>query len=183
MKKFVLTTFFSAFVLACIGQSADFIVIKKKGQPYKTIFTGSFVQFQAAGGEWFDGRIIAIKNDTLFFKEVIVRQVGTPWGVTRLDTISTFTRKLFYKDIIALPRKAASFNYIKNGTLFMIIGAGYATLNLVNSSYGHYAPFAKDNRGNLIAAAGVFGLGKLLHSLRKPYLLVGKKYTLKYIKA
>jgi hypothetical protein len=181
MKKLLLAfTLLVAFVAN--AQKGDFITIRKKGQTFKTLFTGSMVHFRSVTGDWYNGRIVDIANDTIFFREVIVQQVPTPWGVSRLDTMTTFIRKIHYHDIAAIPRRETSFGYIKNGSLQMIGGAGYMGLNLINSGIQHYAPFGRENRGQLIAAAGVFAVGKLLHTLRKPFLLIGEKYTLTYVK-
>jgi hypothetical protein len=176
-------------VCLCFGvrdaftQAGDFIVIRKKDQTIRTFFNGSVMRFSTVNGEWFDGRVVDIKNDSLFFREVVVRQVPTPWGVSRLDTMTTYIRKVHYSDIAAIPRRSESFGYIKNGTLLMIGGAGYMALNTVNSAYQHYPLFGRDNLPGLIAAAGVFAIGKTMHKLHKPYLVIGKKYTVRYIKA
>lgn len=167
---------------AAFSQTGDFIVIKKNNQTVKTFFTGSNARFKTISGQWFDGNIIDIRNDSLFFREVIVQQVPTPWGVPRLDTMTTFVRRIYYKDIIAIPKRSESFTYIKNGVLLMVLGGGYAGLNIINSGYQHYAPFGKDNLPNLLTAAGVFGVGKLMQKRHKPYVQIGGKYSMRYIK-
>ncbi len=168
---------------ASFSQAGDFVVIKKKNQTIRTFFSGSYARFQLLGGEWFNGRIVHIQNDSLFFREVIVQQVPTPWGVTRLDTMTTSVRKVHYNDIIAVPRRKESFTYIKNGSLLMIGGGGFIALNLVNSAHQHYAPFGKDNLQGMLTAAGAFAAGKTMHKLHKPYHTMGKKYKVRYIKA
>ena len=165
------------------AQQSDFIVIKKKDRPVKTFFRGSMAQFRTVAGGWYNGRIENISNDSIFFREVIVQQVPTPWGVTRLDTMTTFVRKIHYQDIVAIPRSKESFGYIRNGTLFMIGGAGYIGINIVNSAYQKYPPFGRENRPSLLQAAGVFAVGKLLQKTYKKQYIIGKKYNLRYIKA
>ncbi len=65
----------------------------------------------------------------------------------------------------------------------MIGGAGYIGLNIINSAYQQYPPFSRDNRPALLQAAGVFTLGKLLQKTHQKQFAIGKKYTLRYIKA
>jgi hypothetical protein len=162
------------------GQS-DIIIIKKNGKPFRTFFTGSVVQFQTTGGEWFNSRISDIRDDSLFFKELVVRQVMTQFGVTRMDTMTTYTRKIHYAEIGGLPKSKNTIG-IRAEALMMIGGGGYAALNLINSAYLHYAPFGKDNRPKIITATGVFAAGYLLSRFHKDYLPIGKKYTLHYVR-
>ncbi len=183
MRQLIIVTIFLLVTSIAFSQAGDFVVIKHKHQSVRTFFIGSLAQFQTNTGEWFNGRIVNIKNDSLFFREVIVRQVPTPWGVTRLDTMTTFTRKIHFSEIVAVPRKAQSFGYIKNGSLFMIGGGGFIGLNLINSIQQRYPPFGKDNLPNLLIAGGVFALGKTMQKLHRPFLTMGKKYKVVYIKA
>lgn len=142
---------------------------------------GSPISFATKDGHWQSGIIEDIKKDSIFYKELIVRQIPTQWGVTRLDTTISFMYKIHFNDIEGFPRVKESFGFVKNGNLFMIGAAGYTALNLINAGYLRYAPLGTDNRGNLITAAGVFGVGFLLHKLHRPLLYLGKKYTLHYV--
>ena len=183
MRKLILLVCLFMVNKTAFSQGSDFIVIKKNEHTIRTFFNGSIARFRTVSGEWFDGKIVQIMNDSLFFREVIIQQVPTPWGVPRLDTMTTYVRKVHYKDISAIPRRAESFSYIKNGSLLKIIGVGYIGLNLVNSAYQHYAPFGKENLPGLLTATGVFAVGKTMQKLHKPYLAIGKKYAVRYIKA
>lgn len=183
MKSYILVIIFLLNAAIAFSQAGDFVVIKNKNQTVRTFFRGSVAQFQTNTGEWFNGKIVNIQNDSLFFREIIVRQMPTPWGVYRLDTMTTFTRKILFTDIVAIPRKTESFRYIKNGSLLMIGGGGFIGLNLINSIQQRYAPLGKDNLPNLLVAASAFALGKTMQKLRKPYIIMGKKYKVVYIKA
>lgn len=181
MKPLLLPVCFFLFITA-YAQSSDFIVVKKNGQNFKSFFKGAYATFQINKNEWIASRIADIKNDSIFFREVMVRQVATPWGVPKLDTMTTSLRKIHYHDITAVPRRNESFTFIKDGTLLMMGGGGYMLLNIVNGSYLHYAILGKENLPGLLVATGVFGTGLLLKKLRKPYLLTGKKYRVEYIR-
>ncbi len=181
MKRTLLLVMLLIISRLVFSQAGDFLVIRKNGHSVKTIFGGSMVTFRTTDGEWFNGRVERIDHDSIFFREVIVRQVGTPWGVARLDTMTTFIRKIHYNEVAAIPRRKASFTYIKNGSLLMIGAAGYLALNLVNSSSQHYSFTSRENLKGVYIAGGAFGVGKLLHTLRKPYLFIGKKYSAHYI--
>jgi hypothetical protein len=142
---------------------------------------GSMANYQTADGEWFNARIERIGSDSIFFREVMVRQVGTPWGVAKLDTMTTYIRRIYYKDITAIPRQRDGFGFAKNGALFMLAGGGYTALNLINSGYLKYAPFGSENLPQLLTGTGIFATGYLLNRLHKPYLQMGKKYHVEYI--
>lgn len=183
--KFILSTLLmlilASFWLEGICQAADFVVVKKKGRSYKTFLKGTYTSFFTTEGEYIQGRILDIRNDSLFFREIIIRQVPTQWGVTRLDTVATPVRSIHYQNIRAIPRQDHSFSYIKNGTLLMIGGGGYILLNLVNGAYLHDPPFSKKNLPGMATATGVLAAGFVMSKLHKPSLRIEKKYTIHYI--
>lgn len=165
-----------------IAQAGDIVVIRKNGQGIKTFMKGLYTTFKTSTGYWVNAYISDIKNDSVYFKEVIVRQVPTQWGVSRLDTMATIITGLHYLDIVAIPKKRAPFSFIKNGTLFMAAGGGYVALNIVNSAILHYPIFSKQNTPALLTGIAVFGIGKLMHKLHKNVISVGKTYSIHYIK-
>jgi len=179
MLKLLFTINFFAASFISFSQS-DVIIIKKNGRPVKTFFKGSVVDFKTNTGEWFHSTISGIRDDSLFFRELVVRQVMTQFGVTRMDTMTTYTRAIYYKDIVAIPKPRSGLG-IKPETLMMLGGGGYAALNLINSAYLHYAPFGKDNRSKLLPALGVATVGYVISRFRKYHLPIGKKYTLHYV--
>ncbi|TDH23251.1 hypothetical protein EXU57_17405 [Segetibacter sp. 3557_3] len=182
MKQPLLLLFFTCFTFTLFAQQGDFIVIKKRGRTVKSFFSGAEVSFQMNNGEWFQGKIANIKNDSLFFRQQIVRQVPTPWGVPRLDTMTTGVRRVYFKDIRAIPKKHESFSYVKDGTVFIMAGAGYLLLNVINSAYLHYAVFGDDNLPKVLGATGVLATGLALKKLHKDYIVLGRKYAIDYIK-
>jgi hypothetical protein len=172
-------------VLFCISnlafsQAADFIVVKKGKQNYATFMKGAPARFYTSG-EYIESRVMDIRDDSLFFKQIIIRQVPTAWGVYQLDTVATPVRSIHFKDITAIPRKHQAFSYIRNGSIFMIGGAGYILLNVVNGAYLHDPPFGSRNLPSMLAATGVLATGFIMNRLHKPVLQFGKKYTIHYV--
>jgi hypothetical protein len=178
-----LTTLLLLLILSAEGysQAGDFITVKKNGRSYKAFYKGAYVRFFTTDGLFVETFIADIRNDSLFYKPIILQRVGTSWGVTNLDTVATSIRGISYRDIGALPRKDQSFAYIKNGTLLMIAGGGYLLLNLVNGAYLHDPPFGSKNLAGMATASGVLGAGFVLSKLHKPIIRIGKKYTVHYI--
>ena len=141
----------------------------------------AYAKFITLSGEFIYCKVLNIQNDSIYFKEVVVRQVGTPYGVPRLDTMATPEQVIYFTDIAGIPREKEGFSYVKNGSILMLGGAGFILINLVNGAYLQYPPFGKENRGGLAIATGVFGAGLLLNKLHKPYLKIGKRYSLSYV--
>jgi hypothetical protein len=165
----------------CGYSQGDIIIIKKNDVPVKSFFSGGMAVFKTTSGEWINSRIMDIRDDSIFFKEVVIRQVMTQFGVTRMDTMTSYSRSLHYTEIAGIP-KSKDRLHIKPESLMMIAGGGYAALNLVNSGLLHYAPFGRDNRPKLLPAVGVFAAGYIISRFRKDFLPIGKKYTLHYVR-
>lgn len=159
----------------------DLILIKKNNLPFKTYMAGTAANFITTYGEAINTRIAFIKNDSLFFNELNVRQVMTQWGVPRLDTIAIYFRGIHYSEIAALP-KPKKFSQLSISKLLMVGGAGFIAVNLVNSIYLNYPPFASDNLSKILPAAGAFATGFVISKLTSPYYTIGKKYTVEYSK-
>jgi hypothetical protein len=73
------------------------------------------------------------------------------------------------------------FYWIKSGWIFRVGGAGYAGLNIINGLLDNNFSFA-ESKIELAAAAAVFFVGVLLHKNYKPYLQLGRKYSLEVLK-
>ncbi len=171
------------FVQSATAQSSDFITIRKNNITIKTLLSGSYQTILLAGGRWVSIKILDIKKDSIFFKEIAVRRLGTPWGVGRLDTLATPVEAVYYKDIVGIPKIKSGFEYLKNGTLPMVAGSGYILLNVINSAYLNFSPFSKKNLPGVLIAGGAIGLGFLQHKKYQKFISFGKRYTLQYVKA
>ena len=177
MRRFI--TILALIISITSFAQGDLILIKKNNLPFKTYMAGTAVSFITTTGEEITTRITAIRNDSLFFKEIIMRQVMTQWGVPKLDTVATFMRGIHYTEIAALP-KPRKFSQLSISKLLMVGGAGYIAVNLINSIYLKYPPFAKDNLSNILPAAGAFATGFVISKLTSPYYTIGKKYQVVY---
>ena len=182
--KPALLILFSLFICSGIfAQMSDFITVKKKNnRTIKTFFPGTFISFTTVDNHHVEGTIDKINHDSIFMKMYNVQAVPTQFGVTTIDTLGYFDVMLHYKDIrmIDLPR-SASFGFIKNGTLFMIGGVGYAILNVVNGGILNESVSGKKNLGKLGIALGVAGTGLLLNRLHAHAQKKGNKYKIIYV--
>lgn len=104
-------------------------------------------------------------------------------GVARVDTLGSYVIGVHYKDIDKLViQTRQSFGYIKNGTLLMVGGLGYITLNLINGKYLKEPLTDPDNRKSIATALGVAGAGLLINRLRKYNNRNGKRYRVEYVR-
>src|SRR4051812_10020112 len=91
-------------------QSIDFIILKKGNQTVATYFAGRSIKFTTNTGAQVEADIAGIKNDSLFLKEYLIRQVPTQLGVYILDT-STYFTQYYYKDIKAIEKSGRHFDW------------------------------------------------------------------------
>lgn len=173
--------FFCLFTCATAQAQGDMLVIKKNDISFKTFIAGSYVSFITTNGEAISTNISSIKNDSIFFKELVVRQVMTQFGVPRLDTMASLLRGIHYSEIAAIP-KPRKFSELTVAKLLMVGGAGYLAVNMINSIYLRYPPFAKDNLSNILPAVGAFATGFAVNKLSSRYYIIGKKFSMHYVK-
>ena len=167
---------FSSFSAVAQG---DFILLRENNAVVKSYFKGSYFTGQLNNGKWVEGRVMKIKDDSLFMEQMEVRQVASIFGTPMLDTVKYGILKLSIKDIHALPRKEKGITVVNNGSLFMLGAAGYMVLNVVNGlTQTNQAITSHQNIINLSIAAGVFMFGEILHWTHHKYIIIGKKYQL-----
>ena len=171
------------FSLCCFSQVSDFIKVKKRNnRTLKTFFPGSIISCQTVYGNYINGTITQVKNDSVFVREFSVQAVPNQWGVTSVDTLGSFVVGFHYKDIETVVFKShESFGFIKDGTLLMVGGIGYATLNLVNGKYLKQPLTDNDNLKTLGISLGVAGIGYLLNRLHKVNNKNGRRYIVEYV--
>jgi hypothetical protein len=105
------------------------------------------------------------------------------WGVFSVDTLGSFLIPLHYRDIEqVIFQKRVSFGFIRNGSLFMIGGLGFAALNLVNGKYLDQPITDAENIKSLGIALGVAGTGYVLNRLQKHRDRNGRRYQVLYIR-
>ncbi len=165
------------------SQASDFVKVKKRNnRTVKTFFPGSFISCQTVYKNFINGVVQDIKNDSLFIKEYDIRAVPTQWGVARVDTLGSYVIGVHYKDLLIIDvQKRESFGFIKNGTLLMVGGIGYATLNVINGKYLKEPITGPDNLKSLGISLGVAGVGYLLNRVNKFRSENGRKYRIEYV--
>ncbi len=168
---------------SCFSQASDFIKVKKRNnRTLKTFFPGSIISCKTIYGNYIGGIINAIKNDSVFVKKFDIRTIPNQWGVASVDTLGSYVVGIHYKDIETVVFKYhESFGFIKDGSLLMIGGLGYAGLNLVNGKYLKQPITDAENLKSLGISLGVAGVGYLLNRLHKNSNRNGKRYVVEYV--
>lgn len=188
----ILLAVFSLLIFIQSNAQKDFFVLMKHKKSIQVFTTDSHIVFQDRNGTWLSGIITKIQNDSFYFKEEVVHYyaMGT-------DTVYYSGYKFGMSDIYAMPKTGATVNFngeeiqpasgsqhyvfVKNGSLFELIGGGYMALNLINNLTQKDPPFASRNIAQLSVAAAVFIAGLIMHHNYKPVWYLGNKYHLQYI--
>lgn len=176
----IFSILFMLVLLPVIGfaQKSDFLTLhNKKGITIKTYLPGVSLVVGDISGQTIAGRIHKIYHDTVYVDQYDIRRVYDRWGMSVLDTITTYTIKVAYKDIKWILKPTRSFEYVRNGTIFIIGGVGYSFLHLFNSLQKKQ-PI---NVETLAISTGVALSGWIVRKCRKPAYLIGSKYALVYI--
>jgi hypothetical protein len=177
MKKLLLLLF--VFIAAeSFAQPSDFILFKQKDRTIKTFFAGGQISFTSTTGAYIEANITSIKNDTLYLKEYIIRQVPTQLGVYMLDT-TYYYAQYHYKQILSIGQSGRHFDWGSSGAALM----GGGLLLTVASGVVFLADNKKFSPELLGAAVGLAGLGYLMTRTSGKGMVIGKKYSLVYIKA
>lgn len=161
------------------AQLTDFLLFKKNNQPIASYFTGSQINFTASTGVFISAQITAIKNDSVFLKQYIVRQVPTALGVYILDTLTSYHYQYHYKQIKAIAKSGRRFDVAGSGAV--LLGGG--SLLVLASGIVYLADNKNFSPQLMIAAAGLAGIGYLLTRVKDNGMVVGKKYSLVYVNA
>lgn len=172
---------FLSLILAqqMFAQSSDFILLKKNKKTIATYFPGTNIGFFTNTGTFLQANITRIKNDTLYLKEYIVRQVPTQLGVNIIDTVSSYLYQYHYNQIKSIGKTGRRFDV--NGSGAILMGGG--ALLLVGSAVVLLADNKNFSPQLMGAAAVLAGVGYLLTRVNNKGIIIGKKYTLVYVQA
>lgn len=188
----ILLLVFSLSIIAKVNAQKDFFVLMKHKKTVQVFATDSHIVFQDRNRSWLSGIITKIQNDSFYFKEEVVHYyaMGT-------DTVYYSGYRFAMNDVYAMPGPGATVNYngdeiqptsgtqhyvfVKNGSLFQLLGGGYLALNLINSVTQKDPPFASRNIAPLSVASAVLIAGFIMHKNYKPVWYLGHKYHLQYI--
>jgi hypothetical protein len=176
MKRFlfVLILFVS---LSSFAQPSDFILLKKNNITIASYYEGSHITFTATDGANVDADIVQIKNDTLFLRESIVRQVPTALGVYMLDTTNSYLLQYNYNDIKSFGKTGRHFDWTSSG--YSLFGGGI--LLTAASGVVYLADRNKFSPGLLIAGITLGTIGYFLGKHSDKGMVIGEKYTLEYV--
>lgn len=180
------------FSVISANSQDNFLVLKKRHKPIQHFWTGARITFQQENSDWLRGIITRITPDSFYFTQEIIRFNGSGY-----DSMHFSGMRFAIKDVAVMPtRKQITYYsedrvkviyghekyvWIKNGFLFQVAGAGYATLNITNHLIDNDPLFAKRNLPGLGIAAGLFLLGRFLHLKHDPFIHIGKKYRLEVV--
>ena len=172
MPRLLLIALFIQFYSGLSAQSFDLISVRKKnGRIIKTFTAGSRMVFETGEGNYIEGLVEAIRNDSLLTRIYDIRIVMTAYGFTVADTISTSVVKLHYREIKRIKVfERHRFIRGKMDRLLMYGGAGYFALNVINPSISNQSVTSKENLRTLGFSAGAFGLGLII----KKYFYVNR---------
>src|SRR5688572_16178067 len=175
-------------ICAASGQKSDFIVLKKaNNRTVKSYFPGSFISATTYTGFRLNGIIKDIRNDSVFIEQQEVYQVGTPYGVPRLDTVVhelrlhyTEINQFFFAKGGGRPKKG--FTQVTLPKIMIIGGIGFIVLELVNTAYRGESINEHNKLPSLAIAAGIAAAGVLWQQVQKQKTKAGGKFTVVYVK-
>jgi|688.fasta_scaffold239822_3 hypothetical protein len=178
MFKLILTALIISGTIQAYAQGSDLLILKKKnGRTLQTFLNGSYFHFIDISGHENAGIIRKIDKDSVFVQFHDIRMRYTMWGTSVSDTVSSFLNAYHYRQIAAVMKPPRGFGFIRNGSLFIIGGTGYAALHLANAAINKEPvdPVV------LAVAGAVTAGGLLLKKIRKESYLLGKKFYFNYI--
>ncbi|CAN5537341.1 hypothetical protein BH11BAC5_BH11BAC5_27030 [soil metagenome] len=171
---FIITALISAQAFC---QSADFILLKKHNRTIGSYYKGNDIAFTNPQGSYIEALITDIKNDTLFLRQFIIRQVPTTLSVYMLDTVASYRYQYNYKEIKAIGRAGGKFNV--SGSAAALMGGG--ALLTVASGVVYLADRNKFSPQLMVGAMALGGIGYLMAKLTGKGMVIGKKYSLVYV--
>ena len=193
MNKLTPLVIFTFFFFTAYGQQ-DVVIFKKRNKEIGRYWKGATISFRLKNKQWQKGEITKIQNDSFFIRPMVVR-----YSIMGTDTFHYKMMGFALTDVFAMPKKGILVDYIngrfqistsgghvhwywiKSGWIFRVGAAGYAGLNIANGLLENNFSFP-ESKTQLAAAAAVFLGGVLLHKTYKPYLQLGRKYSLEIFK-
>jgi len=164
--------------LNAFSQHSDFIILKKGRKTIQTFFSGRSIEFVTVNGAYRNGWITGIKNDSIYLKEYLIRQVPTTLGFTIADTAGSFSYIYHYNQVGKIGKDHKKFNVSGSGAALM---GGGIVLTLA-SGVVFLADREKFSPELLGAAAGLGVIGYFMSKAGQKGIVIGKNnYRLEYM--
>ena len=182
MRAVFVFTILALGSVICNAQPSDLLILKKNNRTLQTFFPANEIHFSTYSG-YYTGIIKSIGRDSLFLIYYDIRQMPTNLGVYVLDTVATYPFAVNYHQIVSLGKmKKNKFDWsasggalLGGGLLLTAVGLGTWLFTKPNSRY-YASPY-------LVGGAAILGsIGYLLLKSGNKGMILGKKYSLEYIK-
>jgi hypothetical protein len=164
--------------LETFSQSADYVVLKKKGITIKRYRQGEAINFYAVDGTFIEGYISKFKHDSIFMRLGHTGIMAAEFG-TKLDTMFFGDYQIHVKDVKLIPNKNISAASIGNFLFKMGLLAGCIVAgNNIN---------VEQKWKNLIQYSSLIGINILVAEAtlfkrkRVSGYQMGRKYQLEFI--
>ncbi|MEO6681477.1 MAG: hypothetical protein ABIN48_01510 [Ginsengibacter sp.] len=147
----------------------------------QTFYPGSEIQF-TTHFRYYDARITKILNDSVYLVQYDVKRIPLMSSGVILDTAGTFHFGVNYQDILSIENDRKGFDWGASGAgLFgggvVLTTAGLITWVFAKPNTRYYA------RPELVVAGVAFAaVGYLLMKTGNRKTVIGKKYSLNYIR-
>ena len=174
----ILLPFFLFISPSLLAQSADFVILKKKGKTIETYYAGSNIAFTTITGAYMDARINRINKDTIYLQEFIIRYLPTTFGTYIIDTAGSYHHQYHYHQVAAIGRVEKS-NFNVRGSGAALLGGGIVLT--IASGVVYLVDRDKFSAPLLIASAALGTIGYFLSKGNRKGIVIGKKYKLNYI--
>lgn len=165
------------------SQSSDMITVKtSNNRMLISYYPGAAIECQTVYGNHINGRVLAVKNDSVFVKEHLIYGPDQR-GSSTVDSVRTYVISFHYRDIDRLffeKRKPVGFfrkaSVIFIGGLFYTFSSLLFLMSLTNGN-GSWETLGV----NISLALGAAGTGYLVLRLHKYNISKGKKYIIEYV--
>jgi len=157
---------------------SDMVVLRnRQGHTVKSYFSGMPIDFGDRGGREVSGIVRKIDRDTLFIQQYDIRRAYNQWGTYVMDTVTAYMLKYHINEITWIRKPHKNFEFVRDGTIFIIGGTAYLLLHVINAAY-----LKEPVVGSTVAIAGGIAVGGLvMKKLRKNKYKIGKNYQMVYI--
>ena len=166
------------FPFAAQSQPSDFIILKKKDKPVQNFYAGTKIEFTTTSGVYRNALITAIKKDSIYLQEFLVRRLPTVYGSYINDTAGSFRYVYHYRQIQSLGKQYnKGFNISGSGAA--LLGGG--VLLTLASGVSYIADKEKFSPKLLAGAVALGTAGYFMSRSGRNGIVIGKKYTLQYM--